>query len=264
MKNMFDNQWAAENSIWFNEESSKFNVDVNSILSSTAFSADKIATAAEQLGANTAIMDSYWNFQTNTTVWFFSKNPNLLGSYKNVTSLKTWTGWRNLSSQHKTVYCDLAKLNANTLVENDVNLKKLIDVHSKWPQEFYAVFWGNENSGTWTCNIFVGEAIYWAGKNTAKNGKYYSASQIHSDTKPFNKVEPKNLKRGNIVTMHDGAHTEIVTKSPLKFDFADDGFCSIGAGRSSRSELGTTKCDSSSTISEDREINNSSNAYHSV
>ncbi|MCO6494105.1 MAG: hypothetical protein J5I91_00290 [Bacteroidetes bacterium] len=221
---------------------------------------DDIAKAAETLGGNSLIMQSYQKFQNGDFKWFFSKNPNLVGKYSNVSSLKTWKGWKTLDTQQKQVICDLAGLNPNTLPENQTTLDKLIEGFKRWPQNLYAIFWGNEYGGVWTCNIFVGEALYWAGKNAVSNGKYYSAAQIHDNKGPFKAVESKNLKRGNIVTF-SGSHTEIVTKTPLKFLIADDGFCSIGAGR--HNDQGSVKCDSSFSLGT-REINNPNNKYHAV
>ncbi|MCC6684631.1 MAG: hypothetical protein IT247_06140 [Bacteroidia bacterium] len=224
---------------------------------------ETIALAAENLGNNEVMMDSYRQFQEGTFSWFFSKNPNLAGKYGNVSSLKTWGGWNSLNNQQQQVIGDLAGINLNTLAETTSNLNALIKGHSRWPGGLYAVFWGNEFSGTWTCNIFVGEALFWAGRNVVTNGKYYPAISIHNNIGPFKPVSAKDLVRGNIVTMHDGSHTEIVTKTPLKFLLADDGFCSIGGGRS-LDEMGVVKCDYATEITGDREIDNANNKYHSV
>lgn len=254
----FKNPWGKvgnEYDKWFT--SKKIYNEDNDIISF-----EEIAAAAESLGKNTIIMESYMKLQENVNKWFFSKNPDLTGKYKKPKSLKTWNDWNDLDSMQRQVICNLNNINPNTLNENKENFNKIIAGYNSWPSNLFAIFWGDKNYGTWTCNIFVGEALYWAGKSVTNKGKYYSALQIHKNIEPFKKVEPNKLKRGNIVTFHNGGHTEIVTKSPLKFTFADDGFCSIGAGRADNT-IGEIKCDSS-FANETREIFNENNAYHSL
>ncbi|MBP6303169.1 MAG: hypothetical protein KBG24_09090 [Bacteroidia bacterium] len=262
----FKNPWGKgswEYDKWFGVNGTALDGAV--VQNNSAVTPEAIARAAERLGSNQLMMDSYRQFQEGAFSWFFSKNPNLVGKYTNVSELKNWNEWRSLNTQQKEVIGNLAGVDLNALAETNTNLEKLVNAHKRWPIGIYAIFWGSEfGGGTWTCNIFVGESLYLAGKNTVNgDGKYYSAMQIHNNGGPFKAVAAKDLKRGHIVTMHDGSHTEIVTKTPLKFLLADDGFCSIGGGRS-LDEMGVVKCDSSSTFSGDREINNSNNKYHSV
>ena len=269
MKNMFKNPWSKGGELYPYEVLDASNVlkKDNAILDTmsltNSISPESIYSAAIQLGSNELIINSFKNFQDGRYKWFFSKNNNLVGKRSNDFVLKTWKGWDSLDSQKRVVLLNIAELPENPERTTE-NLEKLIESSYKWKKNLYAIFWGSENAGAWTCNIFVGEAIYWAGKDTSINGKYMTASSIHKNQSPFKKVQIKDIVRGNIVTFNDGHHTEIITKISLKHFIADDGFCSIGAGRSDSDNIGEVICDGALTSSESREVNNKKNGYHKV
>lgn len=245
-------------------KSSDFESESSFLPKGSTIPPSQILSAALKLGGDELVMQSYKKFQVGDWSWFFSKNPSLAGKRENDFTLKTWDGWDTLNSEKRTVLLDLAGLPKNPTRNTD-NINKLVTASEKWRKELYAIFWGDGFDGVWTCNIFVGEAIYWAGKDTSNDeGHYLSASQIHKNSSPFIAVKKGDLVAGNIVTFHNGGHTEIVTKAPIKFVFADDGFCSIGAGRGDIETIGKESCDGSLTFSNDREIDNPNNAYHGV
>lgn len=226
-----------------------------------------LADAAKKLGSDKLVMNSYWNVQTRKQSWFFSPNPKLKSATKKPSRFTDWDDWDNLSSNQKRTLACLSgfKQDATNIIRRDSDLSKLKSGYSKWRNDLYSVFWGNNSSGTWTCNIFIGDAIFLAhGKSiTGGNGHYYDPRQIKSGNGPFKARKTiDEVKIGDIVVMHGGSHVEIVTKFK-NYLIADKGFCSYGAGRGSEGQMGTEKCDSSDIFgSEDREIKNTKNTYH--
>lgn len=179
-----------------------------------------------------------------------------------------WDDWFNklAPNQRKTIAV-LAGFKEDTtdVIKNDAHLKKLTSAYKKWPKELYSVFWQTANfSGVWTCNIFVGDALYLWKKKSITNEKrhYFGPADIKAGKGPFKKLSVDNVKRGAIVVF-GSTHTEIITETKTYW-IADDGFCSIGAGRGGRSDTGTIRCDSSSTISGQREIENDNNSYYTL
>lgn len=134
-----------------------------------------------------------------------------------------------------------------------------------WRHDLYSIFWGNPFTGTWTCNIFIGDALYLTGRNImAGNRHYYDPRQIKFGSGGFKTRKTiDEVKMGDIVVMHGGSHVEIVTKI-VNYMIADKGFCSRGAGRSYQGEMGIEKCDSNNifTGNEDRELKNFKNSFH--
>ncbi|MCQ4140628.1 hypothetical protein [Chryseobacterium sp. EO14] len=113
--------------------------------------------------------------------------------------------------------------------------------------------------------MFVGDAIYLSnGKSfTSGNNHYYDPRQIYAGKSFLNKRSNyKDIKAGDIVVFGTH-HVEIITEIK-KFWLADDGFCSIGAGRGrsyeEREGDGKIKCDSFFSFGT-RELENKDNSY---
>ena len=225
-----------------------------------------LADAALKLGSDKLIMTSYWNIQTRKQSWFFSPNPKLKSATKRPSKFASWNDWDKASSNQKRTLACLAgfKQDATDVVRKASDLSRLKTAYLKWRKDLYAVYWGNNSSKTWTCNIFVGDAIYLAQQKsvTADNGHYYDPRQIKSGKGPFKERKTiEDVKIGDIVVMHGGSHVEIITRFK-DYLIADKGFCSCGAGRGSESQMGTEKCDSGTTFDEDRELEYKRNSYH--
>jgi hypothetical protein len=141
-----------------------------------------LVEAATKLGDDPVIMDSYWFFQTKVRNWFFSPNRHLESATHKPRKFSTWDDWSSFSAnQQRTVACLAGfKEDATDVVKKESHLLKLRNGYSQWRESLYSVFWANNYSGTWTCNIFVGDAIYLAKRRSvvAGNNHYYSPSQI--------------------------------------------------------------------------------------
>lgn len=102
------------------------------------------------------------------------------------------------------------------------------------------VFYGAD--AIWSCNLFVGEALFMAGHTSViSGGKYLSAKQIWRGEK-LKSVNRKDVQRGDIAAF-DGIHVEIITKVVRGQWLNDDEFCSRGAGRGATGN-GEERCDS--------------------
>ena len=66
---------------------------------------------------------------------------------------------------------------------------------------------------------------------------------------------------GGAIVVFGTSHMEIVT-SRERNKYLDDGFCSIGAGRGTRSSTGTVRCDN--IWGDKREIENKNNHFYSI
>ncbi len=267
----FENPWSADNSEWFNEEQDKWfdgGEFYHSISEATEYDRFRsLADAAEFLGKQSMIMKSYWDFQKSKYDWFFSPNPNLVSATKKPDRFKEWNDWRRFNSRIKKTIGNIAGFNKDVtdVVINDTNLRRLISAYESWKHTLYSVHWANDNTGgSWMCNVFVGDAIYLFKKKSITNSNihYYDPKEILSGKGPFKKVKSRHVHRGAIVVFGT-THMEIVT-SLKKFLIADDGFCSIGAGRGEEDSTGTIRCDGALTPSGSRELENDSNSYYLV
>ncbi len=225
-----------------------------------------LADAAKKLGSDKTIMDSYWNFQTKKQGWFFSPNGKLKSATSKPKKFNTWDDWKGLAPNQRRTLAVIAgfKEDTTTVIMNNTDLSKLKTAYSKWRSDLWSVFWGNDRTGIWTCNIFVGDALFYAGKNImASNRHYYDPRQIKSGNGFKTRKTIDEVKIGDIVVMLGDRHVEIVTKI-IEYKIFDKGFCSRGAGRPFQSDIGTEKCDSNNifTGNEDRELENKKNSFH--
>jgi len=228
-----------------------------------------LVNKAISLGRNRIIMNSYWDFHERKQNWFFSPNPRLAGATRKPNTFSTWKHWNSLSSSQKSTISTLAEFHytASDVKKNDDHLKRLIKAYGKWNSNLYSVFWSNTGSQKiWLCNVFVGDAIYLYNKKsfTGANRHYYDPRQILSGQTSLKKrASHKDVQPGDIVVFGKG-HVEIVT-SLADHWFADDGFCSIGAGRGDSYDNngnGQIKCDPSGMDRyESRELENTNNTY---
>jgi hypothetical protein len=214
---------------------------------------EKIASEAEELGNDPKMMNSYRDFYNNKG-YVLTTNQNLKDSSPKVSKFPTaanfirdWNSKSFFTNAQKRYLLDLADVK-----ETEVNLKnyeKLRNANNnKWPKGYSVVNYGK--NAKWTCNLFVGEALFMAGYKQMNGGKYYSAKDIWEAKGPFKLVDKKDVGRGDIVAF-GGIHVEIVTKVNKGQSFFDDDFCSRGAGRGS-SDFGTEKCEG--IFGGDREI----------
>jgi hypothetical protein len=141
-----------------------------------------LADAAKKLGGDRTIMDSYWDFQKGKFSWFFSPNSNLEQATRRPSTFTTWEHWYALPKNQQRTLASIAgfKQDATDVIKRDSDLSKLKSAYSKWRNDLYSVFWGNQYAGTWTCNIFVGDALYLAGRNImASNRHYYDQGKLN-------------------------------------------------------------------------------------
>ena len=198
-------------------------------------------------------MDSYWAYQERAQNWFFSPNPNLDGATKKPMSFPSSARWKQLTSeQRKSVWRSFnirERMTLTTLagfgyegrginLDNSTHFSKLQNAYGQWKHNLYSVFWSDNSSNKrWLCNVFVGDAMYlYNRKNfTAANRHYYDPKQIYMGHSFLRKRENyKEVQVGDIVVFKyfgTPEHVEIITDIQNNL-IADDGFCSIGAGRS--------------------------------
>jgi len=153
----------------------------------------------------------------------------------------------------------------NAMNENDYT--KLQKAYNEWEKDYFVLFLGFQANGDYwpACNLFVGEVIFRAyGAKKSMNGdKFYSAKDYWNNLPGFKKIEPENVQAGDIAAMSSGNHVEIVTNT-MRGRFIDDGFCSIGAGRSDGTN-GKEKCDDwTNILYTPRELDNSNNKYYRI
>ncbi|MGH1387855.1 hypothetical protein [Kordia sp.] len=266
MEDLFDNPWSANNAPWGNIEKDKLFKGNNSaidFLKDDKPNFSNLADAAEYLGNQTIVMESYWNFQDDKYDWFFSPNYNLKSATKKPSKFNNWNDWQKFSSKVKKTIGNLAGFNKDitNVKKNDTDLDKLRKAYKKWSANLYSIHWASNYGGAWMCNVFVGDAMFLYKRSITNAGQhYYDPDQISKGKSPLKEINAKDVKRGTIAVMLNGIHVEIIT-SLKTYYFSDKGFCSIGAGRGTKSETGSIKCDSGTTFAGTREIENTDNKY---
>ncbi|ENA1795619.1 hypothetical protein ABF176_002466 [Flavobacterium psychrophilum] len=245
-----------------------------------------LVRAAKQLGNDIEIMDSYWKYHEREQNWFFSPNRNLDNAENKPGSFPSKTFWDELSSKQRQKKWEGFSLRQRMTIsslagfghegrginlDNSNHFSKLREGYNKWRSDLYSVFWSDDGLGKrWLCNVFVGDAIYLSnGKSfTSGNNHYYDPSQIWLGKSFLNKRSSyKDVKAGDVVVFGTH-HVEIITEIK-KYWIADDGFCSIGAGRGRSYEDsygdGKIKCDTSLSWSflgeNSRELEDKNNSY---
>jgi hypothetical protein len=206
-----------------------------------------------ELANDKTMMDSYKDFY-NGLGYFLTKNPRLSGTQKPSMfppKTKFESSWRTLEyAQRKYL------LLKSGVDEGSVTLSKyetILKAYEKWNENYRIVIYGSDRG--WACNLFVGEALFWAGKNTAIDKKYLSAKQIWNGAGRLIPVKKEDVVPGCIAAF-GGIHVEMVTKVTRNQGFFDDEFCSRGAGRGP-SDFGTERCESNfNPLASSREINN--------
>ncbi len=238
-------------------------------------------TAAKKLGADKEIMNSYWAYHERKQNWFFSPNPNLdaaerrpnsfpnKGSWDRLKSAERRSKWNSFSLKQRMTIATLAGFGhegKGINLDNSIHFSKLRKGYMNWRSDLYSVFWSDKTQKKrWLCNVFVGDAIYlYNGKSfTYGNNHYFNPKQTFNGKSTLKKRNSyKDVQAGDICVFGD-KHIEIIT-SIQKNSIADDGFCSIGAGRASSPETsggdGTIRCDSFFSIGT-RELENNNNTY---
>ena len=198
-----------------------------------------LADAAEQLAQKDKLMKGYEDFQDKRKYWFYSPNNHLNGATSKP-SFSSWKDWTRLSQNQKRYLIEQAGLNERSISSKDE--EKLLKAHKAWPAEYSVVYWGGGDDN-YTCNIFVGDSLFYAGKTIF--GKYHSAKAFYDGQVPdFKLVDKKEgVQRGDVAAF-GGTHLEIVTSVTKEEPWFGDpyySFCSRGAGRGG-SDQGTEKC----------------------
>lgn len=93
-----------------------------------------LADAAQILGSDGTIMDSYWKFQKKRQGWFFSPNPKLDSFTSKPKKFSTWADWDSASINQQRTLSTLAGFNndATNIIRNKTDLLKLTSAYSKW------------------------------------------------------------------------------------------------------------------------------------
>jgi hypothetical protein len=249
-----------------------------------------LAKAALRLGNDLVIMDSYWKYHTREQNWFFSPNGNLDGAANKPGSFPGRSTWDKLSSaERKKKWAGLRSPQRMTIatlagfghegrgvnLDNGFHIARLCAGYARWRPDLYSVFWSDTGSGKhWLCNVFVGDAIYLAHRRNFVSGNrhYYDPLQIYRGMSPLRRIRnSKDVLPGDIVVFGD-SHVEIVTEIRKYGWYADDGFCSIGAGRgnphSHKLGDGQPKCDHFYSYSlprqNSRELEDKNNSYYQL
>jgi hypothetical protein len=243
-----------------------------------------LVEAAKRLGSYKEIMDSYWAYHEKEQNWFFSPNPNLESATRKPSfpSSDTWRKlksterkqrWNSFSLRQKMTIATLAGFGhegRGINLDSMNHFSKLREACiSGWRDDLFSVFWSDAspNGKLYLCNVFVGDAIYlYNGKNfTSGNNHYYDPSQIYMGKSFLRKRSSyKDVQTGDICVFRnfygDWSHVEIITKIQNNW-IADDGFCSIGAGRGkSKDYMGSVECDSFFALGK-RELDNNDHCY---
>ena len=195
-----------------------------------------LADVAEQLAQKDKLLKSYEDFQDKRKSWFYSPNKHLSGATPKP-SFSSWKDWGRLGQNQKRYLIEQAGLNERSISSKDE--EKLLKAHRGWPAEYSVVYWGG-GEDNYTCNIFVGDSLFYAGKTIF--GKYHSAKAFYDGQVPdFKLVDKKEgVQRGDVAAF-GGTHLEIVISVSKEKDWWGDlSFCSRGAGRVS--DQGTEKC----------------------
>ncbi len=187
-----------------------------------------ILEAAKKLAKDKTIIESYTDFDTRRRYWVFSTNTSFSSLYrvnrppeipKDQERIKIW--WRSLENNQKRVlYLSESRLSLPSILP-DRDISSVREVYEKWKLGYVVLYYGVEG---YSCNQFVGEAIYMAGKNLMSGNKYFSARNIWEAKTPLRRVDKENVLPGDIAAF-GGTHVEIVTK------VEGNSFCSVGAGR---------------------------------
>jgi hypothetical protein len=158
---------------------------------------------------------------------------------------------------------------ARDVKRNSNHFSKLREAYmGKWQNGLYSIFWSNNESGKlWLCNVFVGDAIYLHNNKsiTQGNNHYFDPEQIKIGRSPLLKRNSyKDVEIGDIVVFGT-THVEIITDVQNNW-IADDGFCSIGAGRGgTKEDMGDIRCDSDNWyVGGSRELNDPNNTYYHI
>jgi hypothetical protein len=198
----------------------------------------EVATAAERLGNNKDIMGSYQRVEDHKTYWFFSFNGGPGGLRNNVPkpqTLQTWEDWSEMHKFQRLTIANLAGIHAPPKAPQDTSrkqnlLNRLRNAHKKWPSSNFVVVWEGVKKpwNAFACNIFVGEALFLAGKpemyayKPAVDGaegskKYYGAKAIYKEEGGFKKIKRAKIRRlisrGDIFSTK--GHTGIVTVTDM-------------------------------------------------
>jgi hypothetical protein len=222
----------------------------------------QLAIKAATLAGYTTLLDTYDKWNGEKIKFVFTTNPNLAHkiakpSYFPNDKLKFMDYWKNkLIWEKREILCYFA--GKSDLSVGEHSYKDIKEAYDKWPSNHYGLVYGHDHA--WTCNLFVGDALYLMGRNIINaNGNYYSANQIYNGEGPFEIIEKRDANKkvlisvGDIACMLGGIHVEIVTQVNINA-FYDDDFCSRGGGRG-EGEDGKERCD---TLKTSREIDNSS------
>ena len=201
-----------------------------------------VAEKAEWIAENKLLREAYKSFYKKKG-FFLTMNDKINGATKKPSyfpnSSKTFlASWKKFLISQKKYLMYLADMDENAIIYES-SFDKIRNAYNKWDSKYFYVFYGSDSK--WACNLFVGEALYLAGYNLVRSGKYYSAKDIWDGAGRFEIIDKSNLQRGDIAAF-GGSHVEIVTKVNRNYIFSDDDFCSRGAGRGDGS-VGTEKCD---------------------
>lgn len=202
----------------------------------------QVAQAALKLASMKFIIKSYIDWRAGICNFAFTTNNNLSQrtekpSYFPMHQTDFIDYWNNkLTAQKRSILCYFASISDSSIHVGFFEVIK--KAYDKWPQNHYGLFYGNGYS--WSCNLFVGESLYLSGINLlTHDGKYFTANQIHNGENRFSVIQKRDktnkllISEGDIVCFGSG-HVEIVTKVNINA-YADDDFCSRGAGRGDQS-----------------------------
>lgn len=211
----------------------------------------QLAIKAALLADYTVLIDTYKKWHEGMIKFVFTTNSNLAHRIAKPTyfpddKLKFLDYWTNkLIWEKRAILCYFANKSELSIGEHSYQVIK--DAFNKWPSNYYGLVYGHDYA--WTCNLFVGEALFLMGRNViTSDGKYYTAGKIYNGDGPFEIIKKRDSNNkllvsiGDIACMDGGEHVEIVTEVNTHY-FSDDDFCSRGGGRGN--DDGKIRCEPS-------------------
>lgn len=160
-----------------------------------------VAEKAEWIAENKLLREAYKSFYKKKG-FFLTMNDKINGATKSLLifqiPLKLFGFMEKVLISQKKYLMYLADMDENAIIYES-SFDKIKNAYNKWDSKYFYVFYGSDSK--WACNLFVGEALYLAGYNLVRSGKYYSAKDIWDGVGRFEIIDKSNLQRGDIVAL---------------------------------------------------------------
>jgi hypothetical protein len=222
-----------------------------------------LADAADYLAAKPQLMQSYEDFGTGATTWFYSLNGDLAGANPKPQKFDSWNDWHSFRNGQRFYLDTQARFAGHRVAETPANLAKLQNVWRNWHAPYFVVQQGGGTDHHSSCNVFLGECLSLCGyaRVAAPGGKYLSAKSFWMNHNHFMQQVSRDkatVKRGMVMSYFFASsgyyHLEVITSGSTRstrpmtvlgystgFDKDIDSFKSRGGGRGGHGENGLEK-----------------------